>query len=88
MAVSNKKSVDLFSRRLISEKVLSCRVDEITKQNQRQCMKGNNQICLTIGQIREDCAPQKIIRNGFFTKLRFFGSIKMSQFRLSITGRN
>ena len=44
--------MELFSRiwRLVSAQVDSCCVYETTKQK-RQCMKGNNQICLTIGQI-------------------------------------
>ena len=37
-------------QRLVSDRVVSWCVYEITKQK-RQCMKGNNQICLTIGQM-------------------------------------
>ena len=43
--------MDLCSRRrlwLVSAAVVSCCFYEITKQL-RQCLKGNNQICLTIG---------------------------------------
>ena len=37
--------------RLVSDQVVNCCVYELTKQ-QRQRVKGNNQICLTMGQIQ------------------------------------
>ena len=46
--------MELFSRRrwrLVSAQVVSCCIYENTKQK-RQCIKGKNQICCTIGQIR------------------------------------
>ena len=47
----NRQTMELFSRTSVSAQVISCCVYELTKQ-QRQCIKRNNRICLTIGQIQ------------------------------------